>query len=223
MRSAGVLFPDQLSKPVDVQFDTEAMTSDGGVVLLGALDRGLGLTKVALSALTDVRDPARIVHTQLDMLRQRIFGLVLGYEDCNDSARIAHDPAVKLAVGRGLDEADLASTATLCRFENAVSPRELVNAARELLKWRLGSLRKRYKKARVVTIDLDSTPDPTHGQQELAFYDGHYDTYSYKPLIVSLSFDGDPEQYVVAVRLRPGKSKEDRTVVPFLRKIKFVP
>ena len=67
-----VLFPDQLSKPVDVQFDTEAMTSDGGVVLLGALDRGLGLTKVALSALTDARDSKRIVHSQLDMLRQRI-------------------------------------------------------------------------------------------------------------------------------------------------------
>ena len=171
--SAGVLFPDQLSKPVEVQFDTEAMTSDGGVVLLGALDRGLGLTDVALAMLTDARDPSRVVHSQLDMLRQRIYGLALGYEDCNDSARIAHDPAVKLAVGRGLDEADLASTATLCRFENSVSPRELVNAARTLLKWRLTSLRKRFKKARVVTIDFDSTPDPTHGQQELAFYDGH--------------------------------------------------
>lgn len=96
-----VLFSDQLCKAVDVHFDTEAMTSDGGVVLLGVLDRGLGLTKVALSALTDARDPTRIVHSQLDMLRQRIYGLVLGYEDCNDSARIAHDPAVKLAVGRG--------------------------------------------------------------------------------------------------------------------------
>ncbi len=214
-----VLFSDQLCKAIDVHFDTEAMTSDGGVVLLGVLDRGLGLTKVALSALTDARDPTRIVHSQLDMLRQRIYGLVLGYEDCNDSARIAHDPAVKLAVGRGLDAANLASTATLCRFENSVSPRELVNAARELLKWRLTSLRKRFKKARVVTVDFDSTPDPTHGQQELAFYDGHYDTYSYKPLVVSLSFDDDPEQYVVAVRLRPGKSKEDRTLLPFLRRL----
>jgi hypothetical protein len=214
-----VLFSGQLCKAVDVHFDTEAMTSDGGVLLLGALDGGLGLTKVALSALTDARDPTRIVHSQLDMLRQRIYGLGLGYEDCNDSARIAHDPAVKLAVGRGLDEADLASAATLCRFENSVSPRELVNAARTLLKWRLTSLRKRFKKARVVTIDFDSTPDPTHGQQELAFYDGHYDTYSYKPLVVSLSFDDDLEQYVVAVRLRPGKSKEDRTVIPFLRRL----
>ena len=214
-----VLFPDQFSKPVAVQFDTEAMTSDGGVLLLGALDRGLGLTKVALSALTDARDPARIVHSQLDMLRQRIYGLVLGYEDCNDSARIAHDPAVKLAVGRGLDEPDLASTATLCRFENSVSPRELVNAARELMSWRLGTLKKRFKKARVVTIDVDSTPDPTHGQQEFTFFDGHYDTYSYKPLVVSLTFDDDPEQYVVAVRLRPGKSKEDRALLPLLRRL----
>jgi hypothetical protein len=116
-------------------------------------------------------------------------------------------------------DADLASAATLCRFENATTPRELVNASRALLKWRLGTLRKRFKKARLVTVDLDSTPDPTHGQQELAFYDGHYDTYSYKPLVVSVSFDNDPEQYVVAVRLRPGKSKDTRTVAPFLRRL----
>ncbi len=214
-----VLFPDQLSKPLYVQFDTEALTSDGGAVLLGALDRGIGLTRAVLPTLLDPRDPARIIHSQLDMLRQRVFGLSLGYEDCNDSARIAGDPALKLAVGRGLEDADLASTSTLCRFENAVTPRELMNAATELLSWRLTTLRKRFKKARVVTVDMDSTPDPTHGQQELAFYDGHYDCYSYKPLVISLSFDDDPEQYVVAVRLRPGKSKEDRAVVPFLRRL----
>lgn len=202
-----------------MQFDTEAMTSDGGVVLLGALDRGLGLTSVVFSRLTDLRDPTRVVHSQLDMFRQRTYGLVLGYEDCNDSARIAHDPAVKLAIGRGRDEPDLASTSTLCRFENAVTPRELANASRELLRWRVSTLQKRFRRARVVTVDLDSTPDPTHGQQELAFYDGHYDTYSYKPLVVTLSFDDDPEQYLVAVRLRPGKSKDDRALVPFLRRL----
>lgn len=60
MRTAAVLFPGQLLKPVDVQFDTEAMTSDGGVILVGALDRGLGLTNVALSALADTRDPAPV-------------------------------------------------------------------------------------------------------------------------------------------------------------------
>jgi hypothetical protein len=217
--SSTVLFPDQLRKPVDVQFDTEAKTSDGGVVLVGALDRGLGLTDVVLSALKDPRHPARVVHSQLDMLRQRIYGLVVGYEDCNDSARIAHDPAVKLAVGRGLGDSSLASTATLCRFENAVTPRELVNATRALTRWRLSTLKKRFRKAKLVTIDLDSTPDETHGQQEFAFYDGHVDAYTYKPLVVSLSFDDDPEQYVVAVRLRPGKSKDTRTVVPFLRRL----
>ena len=219
MSSEGVLFADSLSKPVAVRFDTEAMTSDGGAVLLGALDRGLGLTREVLPALQDERDPSRVTHCQLAMLRQRVYGLALGYEDCNDSARMARDPAVKMAVGHGLADPDLASTATLCRFENAVTPREIVTACRRLLSWRLGTLRKRFKKARVVTIDLDSTPDPTHGQQEFAFYDGHYDTYCYKPLVVALSFDDDPEQYVVAVRLRPGKSKEDRALLPLLRKL----
>jgi len=214
-----VLFPDMFSKPIDVQFNTQGMTADGGAVLLGALDRGIGLCQVPLAALVDTRDPKRVVHSQLDMLRQRVYGLVLGYEDCNDSARIGHDPAMKLAVGRGLTDRDLASTATLCRFENAVSARELVSAAKDLQKWRLNTLRRRFKTARSVTIDVDSTADPTHGQQELAFFDGHYDTYSYKPLVVTLSFDDDPEQYLVAVRLRPGKSKDDRTLIPFLRRL----
>jgi len=81
MWSEGVLFPDSLSKPVAVRFDTEAMTSDGGAVLLGSLDRGLGLTRAVLTVFQDDRVPARVVHSQLDMLRQRVYGLGLGYED----------------------------------------------------------------------------------------------------------------------------------------------
>lgn len=214
-----VLFPEQLTKPVVVQFDTEAMTTDAGVVLLGALDRGLGLTKAVLPALSDPRDPRRITHSFGDMIRQRVYGIAAGYEDCNDSARLSGDAAFKAVIGRGLLGADLASAATLCRFENSVSARELVDATRKLEAWRLSSLRKRFKKARLVTIDLDSTADPTHGQQELAFYDGHYDTYCYKPLVVTVSFDDDPEQYVVAVRLRPGKSKDTRALIPLLRRL----
>lgn len=219
MSRTKALFSDQLCKPLTVQFDAEAMTSDGGAVLLGALDRGLGLTKEVFSVLRDDRDPSRIIHPQLDMLKQRVYGLALGYEDCNDSGRIARDPAVKVSVGRSLADRDLASTSTLCRLENAASAREVVEASKTMLSWRLSTLRKRFKKAREITIDLDSTPDPTHGQQELAFFDGHYDTYCYKPLVVTLAFDDDPEQYVVAVRLRPGKSKEDRALVPFLRRL----
>ena len=95
MSGSGVLFKDQLSKPMAVLFDTETMTSDGGAVLLGALDRGLGLTKDVLSVFQDDRDPARVMHSQLDMVRQRVYGLGLGYEDCNDAARIARDPALQ--------------------------------------------------------------------------------------------------------------------------------
>ena len=217
--SSRILFPDQLSKPTSVAFDTEALTSDGGVVLLGALDQGVGLTKSVLSHFVDERDPARVLHSTHDLIRQRVYGLALGYKDCNDSARIAGDGAVKAAIGRGLADPDLASSSTLCRFENAVSARDVVKASRALQQWLLSTLARRFKKARLVTVDLDSTADPTHGQQELTFYDGHYDTYCYKPLVVSLSFDDDPEEYVVAVRLRPGKSKDDRTVIPYLRRL----
>jgi hypothetical protein len=219
MANRDVLFPDSFGKAVDVQFDTEALTSDGGAVLLGALDRGLGLSKSVLGAFTDRRDPSRVVHGLSDLFRQRVYGLALGYEDCNDSARVKQDPAMKLAVGRGVEDPGLASTATLCRFENGVTARELVQASRRLMTWRLEGLRRRFNKARLITVDLDSTADPTHGQQELAFFDGHFDAYSYKPLLVHVSFDGDPEQYLVAARLRPGKSKDVRALLPLLRRL----
>jgi hypothetical protein len=215
-----VLFPDQLAKPVQVEFDAESLTSDGGAPLLAALNQRVGLTSLLAARLVDRRDSTRVKHGLGTLLEQRIFGLALGYEDCNDAFLLRSDPGLKVALNRGLDDADdLASAATLCRFENAVQPRNLLETARALLEWRLDSLRRRFRKAKRVTIDLDSTPDPTHGQQRFAFYDGHYDTYSFKPLLVWLSFDDDPEQYLVATRLRPGTCSDVRTVIPLLRRL----
>lgn len=215
-----VLFPGQLLKPVQVEFEAESLTSDGGAPLLGALDESVGLTALLAEHLVDERDPTRVKHDQQTLLRQRVFGLTLGYEDCNDAFTLRSDPGLKVALSRGLDASDdLASPATLCRFENAVQPRSLIEASRALLLWRLDRLKRRFRRAKRVTVDLDSTADPTHGQQRFAFYDGHYDTYSFKPLLVWLSFDDDPEQYLVATRLRPGKSGDARTVIPLLRRL----
>ena len=108
------------------RFDQVHASTDGGVVLLKALDDRLQLTDRLAACLPDRRDPDKVRHAVRDLLRQRIFGLACGYEDGNDAARLADDPLHKLAVGRDPVTGDaLASQPTLSRFENAVSPRAL--------------------------------------------------------------------------------------------------
>jgi hypothetical protein len=118
-------FYDKL-KPVVARFDQAQASTDGGAVLLTALDDRLRVTDQLAACLVDRRDPDKIRHSVRDLLRQRIFGLACGYEDGNDAARLADDPLHKLAVGRDpVTGAPLASQPTLYRFEHAMSPRAL--------------------------------------------------------------------------------------------------
>jgi hypothetical protein len=83
-----VLFPELLSKPVHVCFDAQHSTSDGGALLLKAADQKYGLTRKMARCLADNREPGKIRHSLVDLLRQRIYGLCCGYSDANDVARI---------------------------------------------------------------------------------------------------------------------------------------
>jgi len=165
-----VLFQDLFSKPVVAKFDVEGQSSDGGVVLLEALDRGVGLTGKLAGHLIDGRHPDRIAHTYEELFRQRVLGLALGYEDCNDAERMRSDPCMKIACNRRpLDpEDDLGSQPTLSRFENSQDARTLVGMQRELEEHVIARLARRHRRAKLVTIDLDPSCDPTHGQQEFA-------------------------------------------------------
>jgi hypothetical protein len=211
-------FHDKL-KPVVARFDQAQASTDGGAVLLTALDGRLQLTDRLAGCLADHRDPDKILHPLRDLLRQRIFGLACGYEDANDAARLANDPLHKLAVGRDpVTGAALASQPTLSRFENAVSPRTLVRMGRTLATTVITHHQARLKgRAQRITIDLDPTDDPTHGQQELAFFNGHYDTWCYLPLVATLTFNDEAEQYLVAIVLRPGNSPATRGARGLLR------
>ncbi|MDH4209249.1 MAG: IS1380 family transposase [Anaerolineae bacterium] len=211
-------FYDKL-KPVVARFDQAQASTDGGVVLLKALDDRLRVTDQLAACLVDRRDPDKIRHTVRDLLRQRIFGLACGYEDANDAARLANDPLHKLAVGRDpVTGAALASQPTLSRFENAMSPRALYRMGRMVASTVITQHRHRLKgRAQRITIDLDPTDDPTHGQQELAFFNGHYDTWCYLPLVATLTFNDEAEQYLVAIVLRPGNSPAKHGAFGLLR------
>src|SRR5436190_1499893 len=132
----------------------------------------------------------------LELVRQRVFGLAAGYADCNDAARLADDVIHKLVVGRDpIAGPALASQPTLSRFENAVGRRELIAMGHVLADTVIEHHRRRLKgRATRITIDLDPTDDPTHGQQEFSFFNGHYDTWCYLPMVAAVTFDEDAEQ-----------------------------
>ena len=62
-----------------------------GALLLGAVDRALGVTKCVATSIRETRQAGKIVHGLLDLVRQRVFGIACGYADCNDSARLRDD------------------------------------------------------------------------------------------------------------------------------------
>jgi hypothetical protein len=215
-----LLFPDLCDRPLTAVFDVPNASSDGGAILLKAAERRLGLISRLAAALIDDRQPGKVRHALADLLGQRIYGLALGYEDANDAARLADDPMHKLLLGRDPVHGDaLASQPTLSRFENDVTRGELKASGEALFETVLDRHRRRRRKVRRITIDLDITDDPTHGTQQLAFFNGFYDTWCYLPLLAFLTFDREPEQYLCAAVLRPGNASTHAGALTLLKRI----
>lgn len=199
----------QLELPLGVKkrvvgiFDGGRVTSDGGLWVVKMADRKLGLTERMGVCVGDGRQRGKVRHEVVDLLRQRIYLIAAGYEDCNDSDSLREDPAAKLAVGRLPEsERDLASQPTLSRFENGITRRELRRMGEVFVeRW---IARHRKHPPREIILDFDATDDETHGQQQLAFFHGYYECYCYLPLFVTASADGEGEQELVAAVLRPG-------------------
>lgn len=216
-----VLFPDLFDRPVTARFDLPNASSDGGAILLKAADERLGLTDHLARCLIERRQSGKVVHDLREMLSQRVYGLACGYPDANDAARLKSDPVHRLLVGlEPCGEETLASQPTLSRFENQVSARELHGLGQTLAELIIDRHRRRVgKRCRRVTVDLDVTDDPTHGAQQLSFFNGFYDTYCYLPLLGFLRFDNEPEQYLCAAILRQGNAPTQLGVPGLLRRL----
>lgn len=216
-----LLFPELFGKPVVARFDEHHGSSDGGSILLKAADRRLGLLDRLAGCLVDGRQPGKIAHELSELLAQRIYAIACGYPDTNDAGRLGDDPVHKMLVGRDpIDGQTLASQPTLSRFENAVGKRELLLMGATLRDVVIERHRRRLGgKARRITIDFDPTDDPTHGAQQLSFFNGYYDSWCYLPLMGFISFDAEPEQYLVAAVLRPGNAHGTAGFLPILRRL----
>jgi hypothetical protein len=216
-----VLFPGIFKRPVVAQFDQSQSSSDGGAVLLKAADQRLGLTEALAACLKDERQEGKIRHELDELLTQRIMAIACGYEDANDAARLASDPVHKLLVGRDpVQGEDLASQPTLSRFENSVDRKELLRMAEALADAVIERHRQRlHGRARLISIDLDPTDDPTHGAQQQTFFNWYYDTFCYLPVVGFLTFDQEVEQYLVTAVLRPGNAPGSAGAVGILRRL----
>ena len=171
---------------VQVTFDAPHTSSDGGLLLLRQADERLRLIAGMAACVPDDRDATRVGHERLEQVRQRVFQIAMGYEDCNDADTLRDDPVLKTVCDRGAkSERGLSSQPTLSRFENAVTGGAIRNMLRVL---ESDYVEKLAADTQAVILDIDSTDDATHGAQQLAFFHGFYDQHMYHPLLV---IDGD--------------------------------
>jgi hypothetical protein len=184
------------------------------------VDERLGLCAALAACLHDRRQPGKVVHSYEELVRQRIFGIALGYPDGNDATALADDPIHKLLLGRDPVRGErLPSQPTLSRFENGAGRGDLYRMADALAAAVIERHRRRLgRRCRRITLDFDPTDDATHGQQEFSFFHGYYDSYCYLPLIGTLSFNHERKQYLFCAVLRPGNVAAHTGLVAILER-----
>jgi Transposase DDE domain group 1 len=182
-----------------LEFHGARITSDGGLLAYRELDDALGLTVMGVSTLAEGRRGTNIRHRLLGLLRQAVYGRLAGYEDVNDAARLARDPAMCAIVGReGLDRL-AASGSEMGRFETGWLATEANLAALTDLSGAWIDRVHRRRPPEGIVLDMDSSESPTHGGQEGSAWNGHFGCTCYHPLFVFNQF-GDLERCA----LRPG-------------------
>jgi DDE family transposase len=209
-------FDRRNGRDVVARFDGGNITSDGGGLLLGEVERRTGILRQFANCFTDHRDPEQIEHTAQDLVSQRVYGLALGYEDLNDHDELRRDPLLATLVGKadplGRDRmrvrdagAALAGKSTLNRLELTRPETAATSRYKKIViddsavdRLLVDVFLQAHRRApEQVVLDLDATDDPLHGRQEGRFFHGYYGCYCYLPLYI---FCGE---HLLCARLRP--------------------
>lgn len=189
----------EFDRSVKVEFRGSVISSDGGLLLHRELDDALCLTDLAAGLIGDPRTGRNGRHRLAGLLRQSIFSRLAGYEDVNDADRLRRDPVIRQLVGGPAVKRGAASASAMGRFETAMLTRPENLAALADLPGRWIDAVHDRRPPKVVTLDMDSSESPVHGEQEGAAWNGHFRSKCLHPLFVFNQF-GDLERCA----LRPG-------------------
>ena len=194
------------NKEVNFDFSAEKISSDGSILLLEKLERKHKLINYFSNIIPDTRDSSRIRHSVNKLFRQRVYGIMLGYEDANDVDYLKNDPLLQDVL-----EGELASQPTISRFENTMNKHTIFELCYAWVDQYVNTLKNRKK----IIIDIDATDDPTHGNQQLSMFNGFYDQFMYNELFFH---DGETGQIIVPI-LRPGNSHSNKWYVAILDRV----
>ncbi len=203
-------FEREKTRPVVVNFQGGKVTSDAGLSLIAEIDRKLQITARLAQCFQDYRQPNKRQHSIEDLIAQRIYGLIMGYEDLNDHEELRHDPMFAIALGKRIGQekepVTLASKSTLNRLEHCP---ENIKQGAESRYHRIGHstteieelfvkifLESYSSEPKQIILDLDVTDDLVHGNQEQVFFNTYYGAYCYAPLYI---FCG---KHLLAAKLR---------------------
>jgi hypothetical protein len=184
------------------------------LLLLREFDHGFRLTDDLAGAFEDPRRADRIEHSILALLRQRIYQIVAGYEDADDSDLLRTDPVLQTVVGQRDLAVPLGSQPTMSRLENGADWTSVERVKRLPLEWFLRTRGARPFRDELI-LDVDSTDDPCHGQQQLSFFHGQYGQYVYQPLLI---FEGHCGA-LLSAKLRSGKARSIDGLLPELERL----
>ncbi|MDX2214964.1 MAG: IS1380 family transposase [Oculatellaceae cyanobacterium bins.114] len=199
-------------RPLVVQFSDLELSCDAGILLARQAEERIQICHHLAECIEEWRDPNRITHRLQQLVSQRVYQLVGGYEDANDSNILRHDPIYKIACGRLplAQEELLASQPTITRLENRVSQREVGKMRGAVIERFVES----YQQApEEIVLDIDGWDDPTHGNQQLSCFHGYYGQHMYFPVLINEATSG----YPLVLQLRAGNAHPGKGVAGILR------
>lgn len=182
-----------------VRFSDLELSADAGILLARQAEPHMPVCQAIANCIAEWRDPNKITHSLPQLVSQRGYQIVGGYEDANDSNHLRHDPIYKVACDRlPLPDANhLASQPTITRLENPVGKREVARMRSRMLDGFIAQYRQAPKE---IVLDIDGWDDPTHGQQQLSCLHGYYGQHMYFPVLINEAKSG----YPLVLQLRAG-------------------
>jgi len=188
------------SRDVIAKFDGGNITSDSGAFLLREVEKRTHILKRFSDCFTDYRNPKFIEHTIEALIKQRVFGIAMGYEDLNDHDTLRQDPCLgmlcekqdptgsdrcmnrdkgRASAGKStLNRLELGAV-TINRYKKIAPNMEAIDALLVDL-----FIESHERAPEEIILDLDATDDPIHGNQEGRFFHGYYGHYCYLPLYI---------------------------------------